>query len=70
LEDDVQAARLQKILFGKGILMDICGYRNNVLKIMPPITITADDLGQGLEIIYESLLTCLKTKENNAEAYG
>ena len=58
LENSEQTMRLQRQLFQNKILVDICGSENNVIKIMPPINISSDDLKIGLERIYKSLQYC------------
>ena len=50
-----EADKLQKMLFRNGLLMDLCGPADPVLKIMPPLTIGRDDLVKGLAIIERSL---------------
>lgn len=50
-----EAEKLQKILFRNGILMDLCGPADTVLKIMPPLTIGREDLVKGLTIIERSM---------------
>jgi diaminobutyrate-2-oxoglutarate transaminase len=59
LRNEEETMHVQKMLFKNGILMDVCGFRDNVIKIMPPITIAQDDLQKGLDIIHQSLLKCL-----------
>jgi diaminobutyrate-2-oxoglutarate transaminase len=61
--NEEQNMRLQKTLFKNGILMDTCGYKNNVLKIMPPITISDEDLMNGLDIIHKSVIECSTGEE-------
>jgi diaminobutyrate-2-oxoglutarate transaminase len=58
LQDAAQTSRLQKTLFRNGILMDTCGYEDNVVKIMPPLTISEEDLRRGLDIIRRSMAEC------------
>jgi diaminobutyrate-2-oxoglutarate transaminase len=60
METSAEAEMLQKIMFNNGLLLDICGYNGNVLKIMPPLTIGYEELNKGLEIIGRSV-TELKT---------
>jgi diaminobutyrate-2-oxoglutarate transaminase len=60
LENEEMATRLQRTLFRNGILMDTCGHEENIVKIMPPITISNHDLDEGLEIICKSMKEVLK----------
>jgi len=41
--------------FRNGLVIETCGEQNNVLKIMPPLTIDNDTLKRGLEIIYNTI---------------
>jgi len=56
------AGRLLKLLFKNGLILDTCGYNNNILKIMPPLIIEREDLLNGLEIIDRSFT---ELKKNN-----
>jgi len=71
--DEEKNTKLQKTLFKNGILMDTCGYRNNVVKIMPPITISDEDLIKGLDIIHKSIIECPaeeKIFSTNSKSYS
>lgn len=54
-ENEEKNSSLQKVLFKNGILMDTCGFRNNVVKIMPALTSQESDIVKGLGIIRASL---------------
>jgi len=47
--------RLQQRLFEQGLLADTCGCNDNVIKFMPPLTITNEELDEGLHIISDSI---------------
>ncbi|NMH94965.1 diaminobutyrate--2-oxoglutarate transaminase, partial [Pseudonocardia bannensis] len=37
--------------FGRGLLMETSGPCSEVMKIMPPLTVTDDELDEGLAIV-------------------
>ena len=41
--------------FERGLLLLACGLYGNVLRLLPPLTVTDEDLARGLEILEESL---------------
>jgi 4-aminobutyrate aminotransferase len=41
--------------FERGLLLLACGLYGNVLRLLPPLTVTDDELTRGLEILEESL---------------
>mgnify|MGYP000908386847 CR=1 FL=1 len=55
-----------KIAFQKGLLMETSGVQSDVVKLLPPLTISEKILKQGLNILQESLLIALadKRREN------
>jgi 4-aminobutyrate aminotransferase-like enzyme len=40
---------------GRGLLLLGCGLHGNVLRLLPPLTISDDDLARGLELLEASL---------------
>ena len=40
----------------QGLLLLACGLHGNVLRLLPPLTITDDELTRGLEILEASLV--------------
>ena len=41
--------------FERGLLLLSCGLYGNVLRLLPPLTVTDEELGRGLELLEESL---------------
>lgn len=50
-ENESIAAQARKLAFEKGMIIELCGAQDEVLKVMPPLTINHEDLSAGLEII-------------------
>jgi diaminobutyrate-2-oxoglutarate transaminase len=48
--------RLRQIIFDNGVLVDTCGPKNNLIKMMPPINISTDNLLDGLNQVYQAIL--------------
>jgi 4-aminobutyrate aminotransferase-like enzyme len=55
LPDAAQAARVTEALKARGILISTDGPRENVLKIKPPLVISAQDCDRVLEALADSL---------------
>ncbi len=51
--------RVQRECFDRGLIIERCGPADCVLKLMPALTITREELDEGLEIIRESIKTVL-----------
>ena len=51
-----------KIAFQNGLLMETSGVKSDVVKLLPPLTISEKILDQGLNILQESLITALADK--------
>jgi acetylornithine/N-succinyldiaminopimelate aminotransferase len=49
-----KASEIQKKVFEKGLLVLTAG-RDNVVRILPPLIITQEELEKGLNIIYEAI---------------
>jgi diaminobutyrate-2-oxoglutarate transaminase len=58
--DESLARNVARNAFGRGLIVETCGPNNAVLKILPPLTITEEELDHGVLIISESLRTCLR----------
>lgn len=52
-EDESLAIRARKLAFEKGMIIELCGARDEILKIMPPLTIDPETLSAGMAIISE-----------------
>ncbi|SEP26375.1 diaminobutyrate--2-oxoglutarate transaminase [Amycolatopsis saalfeldensis] len=53
------AGAVCKAAFERGLLMETSGPNGEVMKLLPPLTLTDDELTQGLSIIDESITTVL-----------
>jgi 4-aminobutyrate aminotransferase-like enzyme len=49
------AQRITASAFERGLLLLSCGLYGNVLRLLPPLTVTDEELGRGLELLEESL---------------
>jgi diaminobutyrate-2-oxoglutarate transaminase len=50
------AGLVSKYAFENGLLLETCGANDNTIKLMPPLTISSDDLAQGMQILRHSIL--------------
>lgn len=50
-EDESIAAQARRLAFDKGMIIELCGARDEVLKVMPPLTVNDEDLSAGMAII-------------------
>lgn len=55
-EDDEVAEKVAAYAFDNGLLLETSGPKDEVIKIMPPLTISAEDLKAGLDIIEAGVL--------------
>ena len=58
------ADRACEIAFGKGLLAETSGPYSEVVKLLPPLTITSEELAQGLAILSDAVDEAIK--EHNA----
>lgn len=49
--DADQARAIARAAFGQGLIMETCGPRRNVLKLLPPLAVDSGTLREGLEIL-------------------
>ena len=62
--DSDLAGRISKLAFEKGLVIETSGSRDQVLKMLPPLTIEPAQLKAGIEIISQSLLElCVEDTE-------
>lgn len=55
VHDSDYAVRIRKKAFENGLIFETCGPTKSVIKMIPPLTITVEELDRGLEIFKESL---------------
>lgn len=53
--------------FSRGLLIELAGAEDNVLKFLPPLTIEPDLLNEGLQIIEDSIQSVLEKREAMVE---
>lgn len=51
----LSAAKVSRLCFDAGLIVETCGRDGEVLKILPPLTVADDTLGAGLDIIVDAL---------------
>lgn len=54
-EDTGLAQRAARAAFERGLVIETAGAEDQVLKLLPPLTLTDDELAQGLDIITEAV---------------
>ncbi|MFI1915249.1 diaminobutyrate--2-oxoglutarate transaminase [Nocardia sp. NPDC020380] len=50
-DDASSAGKVSRVAFDHGLLVETSGPQDEVVKLLPPLTITADELDHGLEIL-------------------
>ncbi|PKW13901.1 diaminobutyrate--2-oxoglutarate transaminase [Saccharopolyspora spinosa] len=58
-EDTNVAGKVSKAAFDRKLLLETSGPSNEVVKVMPPLTVSDDELEQGLQIVRESVQAVL-----------
>ncbi|MGW0393014.1 diaminobutyrate--2-oxoglutarate transaminase [Streptomyces sp. NPDC003042] len=53
--DPDRAQRIQERCFDDGLVVERCGRRDEVLRVLPPLTIGREELARGLDIILSAL---------------
>ncbi|MGC2694683.1 MAG: diaminobutyrate--2-oxoglutarate transaminase [Candidatus Angelobacter sp.] len=53
------AEKVSKAAFDRGLIIETCGPKDEVLKLLPPLTITEEELDKGISILADSLETVL-----------
>lgn len=56
VHDADYAARVRKKAFDNGLLFETCGPKKSTIKMIPPLTITIEELEKGLEIFKSALV--------------
>jgi diaminobutyrate-2-oxoglutarate transaminase len=49
------ATNVSRLAFSRGLIVETCGSRDDVLKVMPPLTIPEEALDEGISIIAEAV---------------
>jgi len=53
--DSQKALRVREECFKRGVILELVGNKDNVVKLLPPLTIDINDLKKGLEILKEAI---------------
>lgn len=65
---DIEVAReVSRVAFERGLVVETAGRQDEVLKILPPLTIPDDALEQGLDIVAECVEQCLASAADSGE---
>jgi diaminobutyrate-2-oxoglutarate transaminase len=56
-EDASQASKVCRIAFEKGLIVETSGAEDQVVKLLPPLTVTDDELDHGLKILTDAVHT-------------
>ncbi|SEM89709.1 diaminobutyrate--2-oxoglutarate transaminase [Lihuaxuella thermophila] len=59
---DGLAENICKSAFRRGVILETSGPRDEVVKLLPPLTITEEVLDQGLQVLEESIQECLNNE--------
>lgn len=59
ISDPDKARAVSREAFSQGLVIELCGPMNNVLKLLPPLVIEASDLEEGLDILVRSIQSVL-----------
>lgn len=57
------AGEVSKLAFSNGLMIETCGSENNVLKFLPPLTISKEELIEGVTVIENVLQEVLESIE-------
>jgi diaminobutyrate-2-oxoglutarate transaminase len=58
--DDSIASRISTAAFGHGLIIETTGKRSQVLKIMPSLTISEEEIAEGMKIIGQCMKEIIK----------
>jgi diaminobutyrate-2-oxoglutarate transaminase len=50
-----RALAVQRRCFARGLVVELSGRRDEVVKVMPPLTVGADELDEGLAVLWKSI---------------
>ncbi len=62
------AEKISQAAFERGLIVETCGPRDEALKLLPPLTITREELSQGISILSESLNAIQEAAQGQAVA--
>lgn len=53
--EPAMAEKVSRAAFASGLIIETCGPRDEALKLLPPLTVSSEELHQGISIIAESV---------------
>jgi diaminobutyrate-2-oxoglutarate transaminase len=62
------ASAISRAAFGRGLIIETCGNRDQVVKLLPPLTINDDELKEGIDILERAVLDCTELQVEASEA--
>jgi diaminobutyrate-2-oxoglutarate transaminase len=62
-KDGAAAKAIARECFDNGLLVGPCGVEGQVIKLLPPLTISCDDLKQGLQILESAVKTVMEAHQ-------
>lgn len=65
-EDAELAGKISAQAFQRGLIVETAGIKDEVLKLLPSLTISEEELGKGLDIIEQSLTSVLEANARDA----
>ncbi len=58
------ATKIARHLFNQGMIIETCGNEEQVIKLLPPLTISEENLVRGLNMISDTVLHFNTTKSH------
>jgi diaminobutyrate-2-oxoglutarate transaminase len=62
------ALSISRTAFARGLIIETCGNRDHVVKLLPALTIENDELKEGLDILGNAILDCVKMRIEAGDA--
>lgn len=66
-EDPTLATQISREAFERGLVIETSGAEDEVLKLLPPLTITDDELLRGLDVLRQSLLAVSRRRPRSSK---
>jgi diaminobutyrate-2-oxoglutarate transaminase len=63
VSEPAAATAIVREAFDRGLVIELCGAKRNVIKILPPLTIDDAVLAEGLEVIHKSIEITLRRQK-------
>lgn len=66
-KDPAIASQVARRAFSHGLIVETCGAKHDVLKLLPPVTISADELNAGLDILEGAVKESLGAEQRRGD---